>query len=356
MNGIILWILVASAWLPLGALAQEKGKPRVEPKPRGERILAIGVNDTQDGDYDKAFTEARRAGLHAMVHTFEWRDLETAPGVFQPNPNFLRDFNSYYPQTKTPVHLMILPIHTNQDVRPRDLLGKPFDDPSVIARFKKLLDFVFSQIPDVVVPSLSIGTEIDGFLGEDPRRWQAYEAFYKEVAEYARQKRKGVKIAAEAMSYAFSGKIATYLKSLNRHSDVIGASYYPVKDDLTVQPLTAISKAFQTITALVPDKPVYFYQIGFPSGEGVRSSPELQADFIRELFSAWDAYAERIGMLHLNWMNDLPPETLQAYTRFYAQREARFGDFLATLGLRAYSGEEKPAWKVLKEEAKARGW
>jgi hypothetical protein len=352
----VLWISIVGALLPVPTLAQEKGKVRAEPKPRGERILSIGVNDTRDGDYDKAFSDARRAGLQDMVHAFDWRELETAPGVYQPEPNILQRANSYYPKKKTAVHLIIAPIHSNQDVRPPDLAGKAFDDPAVIARFKKLLDFVFSQIPEVIVPSLSIGTEIDGLLLQDERRWQAYEAFYKEAAEYARQKRNGVKIAAEAMRYSFSGKGATFLRRLNRHSDLVGASYYPVKDDFSVEPLAGIRKTFQTITALVPEKPVAFYQIGFPSGEGVRSSPELQAEFIRELFAAWDGQAERIWMLHLNWMNDLPPETLQAYTKFYALRESRFGDFLATLGLRTYSGQEKPAWRVLREEARARGW
>ena len=79
--------------------------------------------------------------------------------------------------------LTITPIHTNVKVTPSDLKNKTLDDPEVIERYKKLLEFVFAKLPDVELSSLVIGSEMDVYFGEDKNLWAQYLNFFSEVFE-----------------------------------------------------------------------------------------------------------------------------------------------------------------------------
>jgi hypothetical protein len=96
-----------------------------------------------------------------------WDELETEPGVYNPNPNWLEIANLYYPAQDIQVSLTISVIGTNNLRLPPDLADKSFDDPAVIARFNNLLDYVAVQIPNLTLNSLAIGNEIDIYLGTD---------------------------------------------------------------------------------------------------------------------------------------------------------------------------------------------
>jgi hypothetical protein len=326
------------------------------PAPRGERRLGIGVTDPKDHDYATAFTEAQRVGLQDNVLSFDWRDLETKPGEFKPETNFLRIANAWYPPKKVPVHLMIRPIHTNQDARPDHLKGKPFDDRGVIASFNALLDWAFAQCPDLEVPSLSIGSESNLWLGDDEARWKQFGTFLKETAAHARKIRPRTLVASEATLAAFTGKNAPRLKALVACCDVVGCSDYPLNEDGSVKDPSAVRETIKVACAFAGDKPVYFYQLGYPSGAGCGSSEDKQATFVRELFAAWDAHAKAVPFINVTWMDDIPAAAVEGYTKYYHFDTKAFRDFLGTLGMRNEGGKPKAAWAALAEETKKRGW
>jgi hypothetical protein len=327
-----------------------------EPKPRGDRWLGVGVTDPKDKDYEKAFTEAQGVGMRHLVLSFDWRDLETKPGVFAPSPDFLEIANAWYPPRKVPVHLMIRPLHTNQDARPEHLKGKPFDAPEMIASFKALLDWIFSRCPDLEIPSISIGSESDIWLGEDEAKWTQFGAFLRETAAHARKLRPGIRVASEATYAAFSGKAEPRLRALVAHCDVVGASHYPVNESFAAAKPAEIREVFRKVAAFAGRKPVFFYQLGYPSGEGCRSSEARQAEFIREMFAAWDAHAVAIPFVNLTWSEDIPKEAVEGYTKYYQFDAPGFRDFLGSLGMRHAGGKAKEAWGALKAESEKRGW
>lgn len=327
-----------------------------EPTPRGDRWLGLGVTDPQDHDYGRAFEEARAAGMRHLVLSFDWRDLETGPGEFRPDPNFLAIADAWYPPRATPVHLMIRPIHTNQDVRPAHLKDLPFDDPRVITAFRSLLDWVFAQAPHLEIPSLSIGSEIDIRLADDETAWRQYGAFLAEAAKHARARRPGLRIAAEATYAGVIGSSAARLRALEAACDVVGMSHYPITPESTVQDPGVVHEVFRTVRDFADGKPVFFYQLGYPSGAGCRSSEEAQARFIREVFAAWDAHAREIPFLNLTWTEEIPAASVEHYTRYYQFDAGAFREFLGTLGLRHPGGKPKAAWTALGEEARRRGW
>ncbi len=113
---------------------------------------------------------------------------------------------------------------------------------------------------------------------------------------------------------------------------------------------------FDAVTALYRGKQLFFYQLGYPSSPVLGSSEEKQAQFIREVFKAWDAHASQIQMIDFTWLHDVPPESVKEFVEFYGLSDRNFQEFLATLGLRTYDGKDKKAFIVLQEEARARGW
>jgi hypothetical protein len=44
------------------------------------------------------------------------------------------------------------------------------------------------------------------------------------------------------------------------------------------------------------------------------------------------------------------------FEKYYGSSNRSFAEYLGSLGLRTYIGKDKPAFKTLIEEAKARGW
>ena len=104
------------------------------PPARGERILSLDVNQAADGDFDRAFARAQEAGMEATTLSLHWDEIETAPGQYDPQPNWPAIANIYYPAFNTPISLALSPIDTNNERRPADLRGRPFDDPEVVHR------------------------------------------------------------------------------------------------------------------------------------------------------------------------------------------------------------------------------
>jgi hypothetical protein len=226
----------------------------------------------------------------------------------------------------------------------------------VIARFKKLLDFVFSKTENIELGSLNIGSEFDILFGEDEEQWRQFQVFYKEIAAYVRAKQPDLKIAVEATFNGMTGSTQTQMQTLNQSSSIIGVSYYPIEENGDVKAPSIVRADFDLIVSLYPDQPIYFYQFGYPSSSIIKSSEALQAQFIQEAFQAWDAHSEQILMLDFTWLHDISPETVKEYEKYYGFSNRPFAEFLGTLGLRTHDGKDKLAFQTLIKEAKARGW
>ncbi|MFC1975820.1 hypothetical protein ACFLXQ_05440, partial [Chloroflexota bacterium] len=155
-----------------------------------------------------------------------------------------------------------------------------------------------------------------------------------------------------------TGESKDYAQSLNQHSDVILVTYYPRHNDGTVQEPTVVATDFQTLVSLYPQKQIFFSEAGYPSGTQCNSSEAKQAQFVREVFKAWDAHANQIQFIHFSWLTDLSEVSVAESTQYYDSVDPCFVEFLSTLGLRTYSGSgtDKEAFRTLKAEAEARGW
>lgn len=326
-----------------------------KPLSRGDRILSISVNETRSVDYNTALHEASKAGIMAVSIPQNWDDLETKPEVFNPQINYLAIANQYYIGTGLYLSLGINPIDINNIRTPSDLRGKAWDDPQVIERYKRLLDYALIQVNALELNSLNIGNEIDGALAT-PEDWQAYERFFKEVADYARGFWPGLAVGTKGMMHGLTGRHKKQFQRINQHADVVMVTYYPLNEDFSVKTPKSIHADFKELMALYPDKPIYIMEIGYPSGKKLGSSQVAQANFVTEVFRLWDENYDHIKYIEFTWMHEQPSQALDMYEQYYGIKNTKFREFLGTLGLRSEEGRNKAAFERLLKEANRRGW
>lgn len=317
--------------------------------------LSTMPQNTQAFNYDSCFKIGTELGMNQIGLFQNWTAVETSPNVF--NMTVFDIANIYYPAYNMPVDLTITPIHTNNLEVPEDLINIPFDSSVFIHRFKVLLDSIKLHTPNITYSSIIIGSEHDIYLGNDTNKWKQFNIFYDSIVVYAKSIWNNVNIATEL---TFSGLVThnSNAQKLNLNSNYIGVSYYPLNSDFTVRPINTIENDFATLVNLYPNKPICFYQYGYPSSNICNSSEELQAQFITQAFSSWDNYAENIKLIDFTWLHDLDTSVVNQFSSYYGVSDTAFLEFLRTIGLRTYDnkGTDKLALNELRCQLKVRNY
>jgi hypothetical protein len=316
----------------------------------------MSVTQSEKEDYSAAMAHVAAAGVQVVSLFLPWDDVEKKPGEFQsPYPKIA---NAYYPPRHIQVSLRLATLDTNQNRIPADLQNKPFDDPAVISRFNRLVDYIFDQMPDVQISELSIGNEIDCSLGTDAAKWDQYIRFFMAAREHARERRKGLNVGASITFNGHVGKSLSFARAINQHADVAMVSYYPLTPDFKVREPKTVHDDFNAICKQYLNQPVSFVEAGYPSGNHCDSSELMQRQFIDEIFAAWDEHAGQVQSVTFVWLSDASASSVEAWKHYYGLAAPAFLDYLSTLGLRTFkdTGADKQAFGALKQEAQARGW
>lgn len=306
-------------------------------------------------NYDSCFALGVNLGMTQVGIFQNWTAIETAPLTY--DLTIMDIANIYYPAHNIPVDLTIAPIHTNRLEVPSDLTNVPFNSPTMISRFKALLDSIQAHSPNLVLSSLIIGSEHDAYMGANMTLWAQYTTFYDSVSSYAKTIWPGLKVATE-LTFTGITTMNTFAQTLNTNSDYIGVSYYPLNNNFTVKQVSTIPADFAALISLYPSKPICFYQYGYPSGTSCNSSENLQKQFITQTFTTWDTYASNIRMIDFTWLHDLDTATVNFYGTYYGITDTIFLEYLRTLGLRKWNGSgiDKPAFTELQCQARQRGY
>jgi len=322
--------------------------------PRGDRQLGFDLNEASDGDFDRAFQLARDAGMERVAFSPSWSMIETGPEEY--DSAWLDIAAAYYPAREVTIDLTIMVINANRKEFPADLMERTFDDPLVIDRFERLLEFVFAHLPVSTLGSLNIGSELDISFGVDRESWGEFTTFYAAIVDYVHARQPGLRIATEQTFKGITGPARDLVAALNTHSDLIGVSYYPLDEEGNVQDPAVVHQDMEALVSLYPGQTIYFYQFGYPSSTFLNSSGEKQSRFMVEAFQAWDAHADQVKLIDFTWLHDMPPADVQAIGEYYGIADRKFTEYIASLGLRTYEGEDKMAFRTLVAEAAARGW
>lgn len=330
--------------------------PAPSPITRDGRILSMLVTTTSDNNFNNSFAQAQALGIQATGLASNWDDLETAPNTYDSDPNILAFAESFYPGVNTQISLEINPIDTVKRRMPSDLMSLPFDDPTVISRYESLLQWVFSQIPDLQLTSLTIGNEVDVYLDNHPSEWSHYRNFFQQVSAYARTLRPGLKVGVKGTFPGMVGSARANMQELNQYSDVVEVTYYPLSADFVPESPTVVSADFNTITSLYPGRSIYLLETGYPSSTDCHSSEALQSQFVDQVFKAWDAHPNQIKLISFFSLTDFSPQLVDWFLTYYGISTSCFADYLGTLGLITYDGRQKQAYTELGKDAHQRGW
>lgn len=351
-------ILVTLAVVGGGVWASASGADdaRAAPVARGERTLGLALSEPETGGYDAAFTLARRAGVTETSISLAWDDLEAKPGVYA--NAWVAIASAYYPGRGMKVTVVVNPIDTTADRRPKALRSKAWDDPAVVEGYAGVVLWVLDGLKGVPLSCLSLGNEVDVLLGTDARAWAAYGRLVADVRRRVRAKRPdlvvGVKVTSGALLADGPGRRLAAAADL----DATFATYYPLGEGGRVRDPRVVAGDVAGMVAASGPRPLWLLEVGCPSGTVCGSSLDVQRRFVEEVFAAWDAHASKIPVLSFCWMHDQAPTSVDEMTRYYGLAAPAFRDFLATLGLRERAGEgrDKPAFAALVAAAKARGF
>jgi len=308
-------------------------------------LLGMGVVESADGDYASAFDAALAVGVEIVPLTLFWNVIEpTADLIDLTLPKIA---NSFYPQKHMSLALSLVAIDGPGPAYPRDLAGRPLDDPDVVARFKKLLRRVAAAMPDVEVRILSLSNEIDIMLQSDSD-WDAFGRFYDAVAPVAAELWPEAVLGATTTAGSALGSQAAEVSAFNIHAGSWFITWYPLDPFFRVlNPGDAMSQ-LEDIVALTGELPLHLMEVGFPSSELNSSSERLQSEFFENFLRSVHGRGDDIPVTIIEWETDIAAaDAAQTADRYGLPDMDAFVAYLASLGLRTHDGNPKAAWRVI---------
>jgi hypothetical protein len=232
-----------------------------------------------------------------------------------------------------------------------------FDDAVVRRRFRDLLGRIVGSNAGGI-RYLSIGNEVDLYLGNHTPEIAAYTAFFQDAAQAARALDPAIQVGVTGTGAGALGAGQTLLRDLNdAASDVVILTYYPVEPDqagnVSVRDPSVVSGDFQRLLAFAGTKPIVLQEAGFPASGDNGSSTALQAEFMRQLFVAWRAAGGRIPFLNIFLLHDFPSLVCDELLAYYGlSSSGSLKSALCSLGLRTVDGTPRPAWESVLDEAR----
>lgn len=302
--------------------------------------------------YTEAVDMGLDLGITGAAITYAWSDLEPDEG--QLDVSEAADNLAYLNFRADLVYEVgIQPLNTTDKETPDDLLNVPFDDPRMIARFEAFLDQLLPVL-DERTRYLSIGNEVDVYLGNHPDEWEAFTTFYEAAARYARERAPWLQMGV-TVTYGGVQAFPEEIAALNAASDVLIITYYPLAEGFEghnpAAPETDFPFMIRYADQYVRGVPVVLQEVGYPSGEVNRSSESEQAEFVRHVFAAWSNQRERIPFLNYFLLHDFNEQLCHAFEEYYGLTNERFFSFLCTLGLLTADGTPKASFAVFAESA-----
>jgi len=333
-------------------------------EPKGDRLLGMDIlNSTENGTFEGDFQKAKEFGIQFTGLHLLWTQLEPSPENYTDPMDALSSFDAFSTANGIKLSLTIRPIDLTGKTVPADLNNTRFNTELMKSRFKSLMDFVFTKIDYHLLTSLQIGNEIDGYdtSQEPPDFWSDYGDFLFEMRTYAETKYPGLKIGfTVTLLGLLNGEHGTsgVFEALANAVHVVGVTYYPLNGDFTVMNPDVVDAHFEKITSKFPEKTIYLQEVGYQTCSVCNSDETKQAQFICNVFHAWDNHKDQIKLVEFVRLNDVSPSQAGELGGPYGIQNDIFFEYLRTLGLRTYpgNGTDKKGFAILKEQANLRGW
>ena len=334
----------------IGTEPPKQSKDRLK---RGNRILGLSVTETTKYKIDVAFEKASLTGIEYVPLTMPFDEIKKKKKFY--DNKFIHLANLFYADKIVSVGFELNPIDTNNLRVPAHLQGKKFSDPAFVKEYQGVLLWCLSQMPPVDLQCIVVGNEIDAYLKTE-EDWADYSKFFVQVKTMMNKIRPDLPVGTKIMLRTLLSDNNGPALNLVKKCDVAMVTYYPVNSDFTVMDPSSIDDTFARVSKLIPNKAIYFLELGYPTSEKLGSSNHKQEEFIKSTFRAWDRDQDSIRLINFVMMNDLPTSRTSALEKYYKISDPNFANFLSSLGLCNEAGEDKPGYLTLKKEANLRGW
>jgi hypothetical protein len=326
--------------------------------PRGDRRLTIVLTAAEDesgSPYETvnpgAFKQARRAGINSVQMRYQWREIETAPHVYQDAE--LDEANRLFADQGVELILGLDPLDGPFRATPADLDTTPFDDRGIVSRYTEMLDHVLSRLKDLNISLVMVGNEVNIYLDQQ-NEWASFATFYQAVGDHIRAV-SSARVATTATASLVDDPYRQPMQTLNQFSDVISLTEWASAD---------FGDYFDTLTAEYAGRPISIQEIGYPSSPFVGSSEARQAQAVRDIFAAWDAHASQIENVSFFFLHDMSQRDAQGWGKAICAALPQDCNpevdaaLMSSWGLRTHpgSGADKEGFTALTGEASARGW
>jgi hypothetical protein len=299
-------------------------------------------------DYLDAVDEVRTAGAHGSFESATWSDLATPAGLDK-----LVGTLTSAQQRYDVVLLTLKVLDTTNRTTPADLSSLPFDAPEVERRFHALIDTLRPNLGPKV-RYISVGNEVDVYLAANPRTFDAYARFYSDAVSYVHSTLPGVSVGVTGTFEGARGGFAAKLAQLNRSSDVVVLTYYPLGPGFVPRPASTAGPDIAQMLQIAAGRPLVLQEVGYPSATRLSSSEGAQAEFATQVMSAWHAAGSKIPLLNWFALGDLTAQVCDSFTGYYSlPGDANFAAYLCSLGLRRVDGVPKASWQAFLDAARA---
>lgn len=313
---------------------------------------------------DRAWAKAVENGMQIARVQLDWRDLESGRDNFQPEE--LRDALRPLRRQGLRPFVSIITIDsggpvvpdylTDQDAATGLVDGRPWDDPMIIERYQKTLDWAVPIIAEFDGWCLSIANEPEGFLDDRPEQANAVLAFFDASLKHARS-------LSDALAYSVTltaspiDEKKPYHDRLMPMLDIAVFNYYPLRFRGMAYELRSplerwVPRDLDALEKAAMGKPIVFQELGCMASDGaIGSSAEIQAEFFRLFFDEMKKRPQiRAAFVFqlVDWSQDLSELISDGLRQEGLDRLAEsLDEWLTTTGLIAYpSGEGRPALDV----------
>ncbi len=320
-----------------------------------QQVLAVAAAPAQGMTPAAALDLVLAAGGRGQGVDLHWPELEPSPGVY----DFTTANKIITDENEGPfrIHVALDVINTTVREVPSDLVTTPFDDPQqMLPRFTNMLTALLNQY-GTKIDSITIGNEVDVYLGANPTQWQAYATFYGEASALIHSQFPSIRVGVTStFGGATDATNGPLIAALNSVSDMFMMNYYPLNADFTPRDPSVVTADFAKILAVSQGKPILLQEVGYPTSTALGSSEQMQAQFVNNVFSEWMKAGNKIEYLSFFLLHDDTPANCAQIAAQFQQANPNFVLFFCSLGLRNSDGTDKLAWPALKTAAQADGF
>jgi hypothetical protein len=318
-------------------------------------VIFVGEGGPAQAELEEAFRRSIEAGVDSHELSMPWDELEPEPGVYQIDA-LIRWLDILRALRLIP-YLVVPTIDTNTLRFPADLIdpdddralagGRTFDDPEIVARFARLLDRVVPILEARGGFFLSVGNEVDIYLGQYGGGG-AYARFTEAARRHVQELAPEIAVGTTLTHGGLVNRRALFDQLLDA-SDVLSITYYPLDDAMRVRDPSVVAGDLDEMLRAAGEKPVLLQEAGYPAGDGpdsdVGSTAELQRSFVVNLYEALRSRSQ-IRFVSYFALDDFSESTVDRLLGYYDLYVEPFREFLATLGLHEADGTPRAGFEA----------